>query len=79
MASLGRAVPVVNTPADLPYGQTLVEEGSDSDEECSPDEDCLLSPEPGHRFMWKRNADGSKYFVPVPVRRAASPGLTWTS
>ena len=77
VASLGRAVPVVNTPADLPNGQTFVED-SDSDEECSADDDCPLSPEPGHRFLWRRNANGSKYFVPVPVKRAVSPGLTWT-
>jgi hypothetical protein len=49
VASLGRAVPVVNTPADLPNGQTFVDD-SDSDEECSADDDCPLSPEPGHRF-----------------------------
>ena len=81
VASLGRAVPVVNTPADVPNGYTFVEHDggdSDSDDECSADEDCTLSPDPGHRFLWRRNTDGSKYFVPVPERRGVSPAQTWS-
>ena len=81
VASLGRAVPVVNTLADIPNGCTYVEKDvkdSESEEECSADEDCSLSPEPGHRFLWRRNDDGSKYFVPVTEKRAVSPAQTWS-
>jgi hypothetical protein len=79
VASLGQTVPVVDTPADIPNMQGLDRQsltGSDSDEECSEDEECPMSPEPGHRFAWRRNLDGSKYFV--AVRKLVSPGLKWT-
>ena len=82
VASLGRAVPVVSTPANLPKAhfphENQFSTDADSDDECSADEDCPLSPEPGQRFSWRRNSDGSKYFVPVPDRRAVSPGLRWS-
>ena len=81
VSSLGKAIPVVNTPADLSNVRFSKDDqlcsDSDSEGECSADEDCFLSPEPGQRFSWKRNLDGSKYFVPVPDRRAVSPGLRW--
>ena len=75
VASLGQTVPVVDTPADIPSLKTVAQSSpeTDSDDECSEDDDCQLLPEPGQRFLWRRNLDGSKFFVPVPV----SPGLVW--
>jgi hypothetical protein len=82
VASLGRTVPVVDTPADIPAvhgSDRYLLSDTDSEEECSEDEDCPISPEPGQRISWKRNADGSKYFVSVPIRKKpASPGLVWS-
>ena len=75
-------MPVVDTPADIPAvhgSDRLVLSETDSEEECSEDEDCPISPEPGQRFSWRRNANGSKYFVPVTIKRkSTSPGLVWT-
>ena len=79
VASLGQAIPVVDTPADLSASSQLracpeISE-TDSEETCSADEACPFSPEPGKRFAWRRNPDGSKYFTAVV---AASPVLVWT-
>ena len=79
VASLGQTVPVVDTPADIPSLRTVGQSSpeTDSDDECSEDDDCQLLPEPGQRFLWRRNVDGSKFFVPVPAKRSSSPGLVW--
>ena len=79
VASLGRAIPVVDTPADisnLKHRQVSVD--TESESECSEDEDCPLAPDAGQRFLWKRNPDGSKYFLPVPIKRLVKPALVWT-
>ena len=82
VASLGQTVPVVDTPADIPSVQSKdrqLSSDSDSEMECSEDEECPISPAPGQRFSWRRNEDGSKYFVSVPFRqRPVSPGLMWS-
>ena len=84
VASLGRAVPVVDTPADITDmhgsggGDRHSSLDTDSEEECSADEDCPFSPEPGQRFSWRKNSDGSKYFVPIQVKKSAAPSMVWT-
>ena len=91
VTSLGRAVPVVDTPGDLtsmvtdPVRSNLGStartrptlDGFDS-EECSADEACPFSPEPGKRFAWRRNSDGSKFFQPVDAQAFSSPELVKT-
>ena len=79
VASLGQAVPVVDTPADIPSLKNGRQSSpdTDSDDECSEDEDCQLLPETGQRFLWRRNTDGSKFFVPVAAKRSATPDPVW--
>ena len=79
VASLGKAVPVVETSADIPslnIGRQSSPD-TDSDDECSEDEDCELLPETGKRFVWRRNADGSKFFVQMAAKRSAPPDPVW--
>ena len=84
VASLGRAVPVVDTPADITDmqgyggGDRHSSLDTDSEEECSADEDCPLSPEPGQRFSWRKYSDGSKYFVPIQVKKSTASLMVWT-
>ena len=77
VASLGQTVPVVETPDDLPAAMSgfCTVSGSDSDEECSADDDCPFSPELGKRFAWRRKQDGSKFFKVVD---APATKLQWT-
>ena len=75
VASLGRTIPVVDTPDDIPRITTSKPQVpvDSSDDECSEDEECPFSAETGKRFAWRRNQDGSKYFelvdIQVPVSR----------
>ena len=74
---LGQVIPMVTKLSDLPAstrrsgGATrpvpVLVDSSESDSECSADEDCSLEPEPGTRFSWKKHNDGRKFFKPVPV------------
>ena len=69
VSSLGKAIPVVNTPADLSNVRFSKDDqlcsDSDSEGECSADEDCFLSPEPGQRFSWKRNLPSETFLFRV--------------
>ena len=74
VAELGQAIPVVGTLKDLPTVTKEssrpvpgISESSDSDSECSADESCLMYPEPGMRFLWKKHDNGRKFFKPVPL------------
>ena len=75
---LGQAIPVVDSLGDLPAAGKLrstrpvptmpeVDVVSDTESECSSDEDCPVEPESGMKFAWKRHNDGSKYFKLVPA------------
>ena len=84
VAELGRAIPIVARLSDLPGAAggmigaprpvPLIVDSSDSESECSADEDCPLEPEPGTRFSWKKHTNGRKYFKPVPAR-SVSPEI----
>ena len=54
--------------AGLTNHHDVIEIGSDSDGECSPDEDCLMEPEGGFRFSWRKHPDGNKYFIPMEIK-----------
>ena len=69
VSELGRTVPVVNSVSDLPSNYVI---DSDSDSECSSDENCPFKPEPGVRFAWKKHNDGRKFFKKVPVKEQPS-------
>ena len=73
VAKLGRLVKIV---PDLPAQQnsevidSSVEANLDSD--ASEDEDCPLIPESGYKYIWKRDANGRKYFLSVPDNKVSA-------
>ena len=76
VADLGRVIPVVKSLKDVPK-TTLsssrpvpeIVDSSESESECSADEDCELEPAAGMKFSWKRHDDGRKYFKQVAVKK----------
>ena len=72
VTELGRAVPVVDTIADL--SATCMVDEPDTDSECSADESCPIRPETGTRFKWKKHKDGRKFFKTV-LAREKSPEM----
>ena len=77
VAELGQIIPMVTRLSDLPTATgrsggaarpvPVIDDSSESDSECSADEDCPLEPEPGTRFAWKKHNDGHKFFKAVPA------------
>ena len=78
VAKLGKLVKVVqpspprNSSARNPkLSVTLppAPESDTEDEDASDEEDCPLIPEVGYKFVWKRDSQGRKYFVPKKEKR----------
>jgi hypothetical protein len=75
VAELGKVIPMVSSLSDLHSDPVesnrpvpTISDSSESESECSEDENCKLEPEPGTRFVWKKHGDGRKYFKPVTVK-----------
>ena len=74
VAHLGKLVKVVqNMPGSEVAGAEQVRCGSASagsiveDTITSEDEDCPIQPEPGFKFIWKKDNKGRKYFISEPI------------
>ena len=72
VAELGRVVPIVEKLDDLhSVSKTRPVpniESSESDSECSEDDDCSLEPPQGSRFVWKKHKDGTTFFKQVQIK-----------
>ena len=78
VAELGKLVPIVSSVSS---GTVPTEPANPvpqlSDSEVSADEECPVSPSPGHRLAWKRDGNGDKYCEEVQLRDA-SPEIVTT-
>ena len=57
-------------------GRQPVFSDQESDPETSGDEDCDDEPRPGHKFRWRRDAGGDKYYVEELVKNT-SPEMVY--